>query len=272
MAVPSARLWHAPRDQAHGLRQLFASADMRFVPLVHNPEVPDVGAVMERLCAAFAGQGQHTLVVDAADSASPPHELATVDLSACVERLSHQVSYLAARGLAMHYLDNRATLTGFLDALRGAAPHADLVLLHASALDLRRMFVGRTPSPVLMVSPHAETLTHAYTSMKLLSQRLGVLAYDLVLVGDVAPRRARCLADRLTECADHFLGAALRHLAMLDPLASPQEVLPADLIRLAAAQSADPGPNPEAAVSAGLLSMPIASGGQRQGLAAGRMN
>ena len=272
MSAPSPRLWPAPRDQAHGLRQLFAGADPRFVALVHNPQVPGAGAVIERLCAAFAGQGLHTLVVDAADSASPAHELATVDLSACVERLSSHVSYLAARGLAMHYLDNRATLTGFLDALRGAAPHADLVLLHAGALDLRRMFVGRTPSPVLMVSHRAETLTHAYTSMKLLSQRLGVLAYDLVLVGDVAPRRARCLADRLTECADHFLGAALRHLAVLDPLASPQALPSADLIRLAAAQAAGKALNPVASASAGLLSTSSPSGAQRQGLAAGRMN
>ena len=121
MSAPTSRRSASPRDQAHGLRQLFAGAALRFVPLVHNPQVPGAGAVMERFCAAFAEQGLHTLVVDAADTASPPHELATVDLPACVERLSPQVSYLAARGLPMHYLDSRATLTGFLTALRSAA-------------------------------------------------------------------------------------------------------------------------------------------------------
>jgi flagellar biosynthesis protein FlhG len=230
----------APRDQAHGLRQLFAGAEMRFVPLVHNPHVPGAGAVMERLCAAFAALGLRTLVVDAADTASPPHELASVDLAACVEPLSVSVSYLAARGLPMQYLDSRATLVGFLEALRGAAPQADLVLLHAGALDLRRMFAGRTPRPVLLAGARPDSLTHAYTSMKLLSQRLGALAYDLVVAGDVSLRRARRMGDRLEECADHFLGAALRDLAVVDPQASPQLPLGEDLRALAAGLVAAP--------------------------------
>lgn len=224
----------SPRDQAHGLRQLFAGHAAVMLPLVHNPHVSGVGAVMERLCAAYAEQGLRTLVVDAADSASPPHELASVDLSACIEALSPQVSYLAARGLPVHYLDHRASMVDFLEALRGAARQVDLVLLHASALDLRRMFMGRTPRPVLLAGNRPDSLTHAYTSMKLLSQRLGALGYDLIVAGDVAPRRARKMADRLTECADHFLGAALRQVAVLDPLAPPNTPLPLDLLRLAA--------------------------------------
>ena len=231
----------APRDQAHGLRQRFAGGEMQFVPLVHNPHMAGAGAVMERLCAGFAEHQLRTLVVDAADTASPPHELATVDLAACIERLSPSVCYLAARGLPMHYLDSRATLTGFLEALRtAAAPHADVVLLHAGVLDLRRMFVGRTPRPVLLAGPRPDSLTHAYTSMKLLSQRLGALAYDLVVAGDVSPRRARGMADRLDDCADHFLGAALRDLAVVDPLASPNTALPADLRTLVAGLVAPP--------------------------------
>ena len=235
MPIPYRQHSAAPRDQAHGLRQLFVGSAARFVPLVHNPLVPGAGVVMERLCAAFAEQGLRTLVVDAADSASPPNELATVDLPACIEPLSSHVSYLAARGLAAHYLDSRACLSGFLDAVRGAARHSDVVLLHAGALDLRRMFAGTTPRPLLLAGPRADSLTHAYASMKLLSQRLGVLSYDLVIAGDVASQRARRMTDRLTECADHFLGAALRHTAVLDPQASPHSSVPVALLRLTAA-------------------------------------
>jgi hypothetical protein len=83
-----------PRDQAHGLRQLFAGQDLCFLPMVHNPHVPGAGVVMERLCAALGELGLRTLVVDAADSASPAHQLAAVDLAACIERLSPQVAYL----------------------------------------------------------------------------------------------------------------------------------------------------------------------------------
>jgi len=229
---------NAPRDQAHGLRQLFAGQELRFLPLVHNPQVPGTGAVMERLCAALAEHGLRTLVVDAADSASPAQQLATVDLPACVEHLSPQVSYLAAGGLPMHFLDSRATLGGFVEALRAAAAapavQADVVLLHAGALDLRRMFVGQAPRPLLLAGNRPDSLTHAYTSMKLLSQRLGALAYDLVVAGDVSPRRAGRMAERLADCADHFLGAALRQVVVVDPQQPAQAPLTADLRGLVA--------------------------------------
>lgn len=273
MPAPISRRPAAPRDQAHGLRQLFAGGDPRFVPLVHNPHVPGAGAVMERLCAAFAELRLRTLVVDAADSASPPHALASVDLAACVEPLSPWVSYLAARGLPMQYLDGRATLTGFLEAIRTAAPQADVVLVHAGALDLRRMFIGRTPRPVLLAGARPDSLTHAYTSMKLLSQRLGALAYDLVATGDLSPRRARRMADRLDACGDHFLGAALRDLAVVDPLASPHAALPDDLRVLAAGLAAPGAPAPAANALAELPPPPAPRATQRRSAAAaGRLN
>jgi hypothetical protein len=274
----------APRDQAHGLRQRFAGGQVRFVPLVHNPYVPGAGAVMERLCAAFADLGLRTLVVDAADTASPPHELARVDLAACVEPLSPHVSYLAARGLPMDYLDSRATLTGFIEAIRVAAPQADVVVVHAGALDLRRMFVGKTPSPVLMASNRPDSLTHAYSSMKQLSQRLGALAYDMVVAADVSARRVERMADRLQECADHFLGAALRNVALIDPNAPAQSLLGADLCRLAQGQVGpatprdDQGlvPKPTAARMSSPhhepITQPVARASTRRNVAAGRLN
>ena len=246
MSVQTTRRTAAPRDQAHGLRQLYAGRDLCFLPLVHNPQVPGTGAVMERLCAALAEHGLRTLVVDAADSASPAHQLALVDLVACVERLSPQVSYLAAGGLPMQFLDSRATLAAFIEALRGVATapavQADVVLLHAGALDLRRMFAGQAPRPLLLAGNRPDSLTHAYTSMKLLSQRLGALAYDLVVAGDVSPRRARRMGDRLADCADHFLGAALRQVAVVDPLQPAQAPLPSDLRGLGADRMASASP------------------------------
>lgn len=227
----------APLDQAHGLRQLFAgSQDALFVPLVHNPNVRFGGVVMERLCTALAERGCNTLVVDAADTASAPHELAPVDLSACVEPLSARVSFLAARGLPMHYLDARATLTGFLSALSQAAPQAQAVLVHASANELRRMFMGRTPRPVLLVGGRPDSLTDAYASMKLLGQRLGALTYDVVITADVSARRAQAIGQRLSECADLFLGAAVGQMAVVEPRGAPDAPVGDDLHRLVAAQ------------------------------------
>ncbi len=227
---------HAPLDQAHGLRQLFAAQRRRFVPLVHNPHVAFGGVSMERLCAAFAETDLHTLVVDAADTASAAHELAQVDLSACIEPLSASVSYLAARGLPMRYLDARGATSGFLDAVAEAAPRADVVLVHAGASDIARLFARRLPRPILQAADHPESLTHAYASMKLLTQRLGVMAYDLLVAADGASPRVPRIAERLADCADRFLGAALSDWALADPLADDDEPLPAELRRLAAAQ------------------------------------
>lgn len=276
-AQPSRRT-AAPLDQAHGLRQRFAGAQARFLPLVHNPHVPGTGAVMERLCAALAEQGHRILVVDAAASASPAHQLATVDLAACIEGLSPQVGYLAAGGLAMHYLDSRATLVGFIEALRSAAAavSADVVLLHAGALDLRRMFAGQAPRPLLLAGARPDSLTHAYTAMKLLSQRLGALAYDLVVAGDVGQRRARRMGDRLADCADHFLGAALRRVAVVDPLQNANAPLGADLRDLVAdcmaADGAGPTANPLAAIPAVASPPPPVRASARRPAPAGHLN
>lgn len=226
----------APLDQAHGLRQLFAASRQCFVPLVHNPHVAFGGVAMERLCTAFAERGLHTLVVDAADTASPPQELAQVDLSACIEALSAEVSYLAARGLPMRHLDSRGRTTGFLAALVAAAPRAEVMLVHAGAADIARLFAGRTPRPILLAAESPDSLTHAYGSMKLLAQRLGVLAYDLVIAGSGQPRRIHRIADRLADCGDRFLGAVLSDWALVDPSREADEVLPPALRRLAEAQ------------------------------------
>ncbi len=260
-----------PRDQAHGLRQLFAGRELRFVPLVHNPAVAGTGVVMERLCAAFTAQGLRTLVVDAADTASPPHPLASVDLAACVEPLSPWVSYLAAGGRPMGNQDRRAPLTSIIHPLCTAPPQADVVLLHAGALDLRRMFIGRTPRPVLLASALPDSLTHAYTAMKLLSQRLGALAYGLVVAGDVTPGRARRMADRLEACGDHFLGAALRDLAVVDPQTPPHAALPDDLRTLAAGLVAPPHAAAANAL-AELTPPPSSRAPTRRPVAAGRLN
>jgi flagellar biosynthesis protein FlhG len=226
----------APLDQAHGLRQLFAARRQRFVPLVHNPHVSFGGVSMEQLCAALAEAELHTLVVDAAESASPPDELAQVDLSACIERLSPSVSYLAARGLPMRHLDARGSTAGFLQALAEAAPRADVVLVHAGAADLARLFARRLPRPILQSADRPEGLTHAYASMKLLAQRLGVLSFDLLVVADAASPRVSRIADSLADCADRFLGAVLADWALIDPFAEPDTALPPELLRLAGAQ------------------------------------
>lgn len=71
-----------PVDQAQGLRQMFATRVLRFIPVVANPRAASAGGlVLERLCAAYGACGLHTLVVDASEQARPPGELAEFDLA-----------------------------------------------------------------------------------------------------------------------------------------------------------------------------------------------
>jgi flagellar biosynthesis protein FlhG len=213
----------APLDQADGLRRLFAGRRRCVLPLAANPYVPFSGVVLDRLAAVLAAQGRQVLVVDAAAVSPLPQELAAVDLAACVEPLAPRVSYLPARGLPLTYVDTRGSAAGFIDALQHAAPQADVIVLHAEALDLARIFKRRAARPILLGADHPESLKHAYANCKLLVRRCALMTYDLLLT--VSPRnpRAGAIAHSLTTCAESFLGATLLHSALIDPAGDPAE-------------------------------------------------
>lgn len=239
--TPSPASWLPAADQAAGLRQMFSTRMLRFVPVVSNPHLPFGGLVLERLCAAFGQHGLHTLVVDAGERSSEPRELAAFDLAEGIERLSQDTSYLAARGLPVRFVDARGSSAGFLDALAEAAPHVDVVLVHAPASDLARSFADASRRngatrlrPLVAVDDQPEAITHAYAAIKILAQRAGFLAHDLIVCARpraLAPAR---VAERLRTCADSFLGAAQRSWVELDPTQPATELPAASLMQLAA--------------------------------------
>ena len=226
-----------PPDQAHGLRRLFAHGGVRLVPLVSNPHVAFSGALLERLCSAFADEGATTLLVDACERAPAPDELAVMGLAECIERLSPELSYLAARTLPLRHVDAQGSTAPFLQALVEAAPRADLIVVHAGASDLSRMFARQTITtrvrPLLIADDHPASVTHAYAAMKLLALRARMLVFGLVLGAAPASPRAQRIADRLASCADDFLGAVLDGAAIVDPACRPTDPLPDALRRLA---------------------------------------
>jgi hypothetical protein len=223
----------APLDQADGLRRLFAHARVCFVPVVSNPHVAFGGVLLERLCAAFAEHGKHTLVVDAGER-SPAHaEMATMEMSECVETLTSQVSYLAARGLPIKFVDTHGSTASFLQASSDAAPFADVVLIHASASDLCRMFAKSEARPLLLADDRPASVTHAYASMKLLTQRAGLVVHDLLLSAAPNSPRAERIAMQIATCADDFLGAVLRDWVLIDPAVDAHEPPPSALRRWA---------------------------------------
>jgi hypothetical protein len=216
-------------DQAHGLRRLFAGTQAQFIALVANPHVAFSSVVLERLTTVLDAMGRNTLVVDAADSSPPPQELAALDLRAGIEPLSARVSYLAARGLPLRHVDTRGSSAHFLDRLQAAAPQCGVLLVHAGAPDLARLFTRRALRPMLLAANQPDSVTHAYAAMKLLATRCGLMSYDLLLAAAPASRRASMIAQRLASCAESFIGAALHDWVAIDPACdvrdSPGEAL-----------------------------------------------
>jgi len=222
----------APVDQAAGLRRMFSSRTLRFIPVVSNPFVAFGGVLIERLCAALEVLQLETLVVDASERGAPPQELSSFDLREGVEPLSPYVSYLAARGLPVRWVDSRGSTRLFLDAVAEAAPDVQVVLVHGSAIEMARLF-GRgdnglsRPRPVLLCDDRSEAMTHAYAAMKVLAQRADWLAHDLLLCAPPASSHSRFVAERLAHCADLFLGGVQHAWAQIDP-AEPPTARPSD--------------------------------------------
>lgn len=225
-----------PLDQADGLRRLFAGSATRFLALASNPHAPFSGVAIEHISAALALQGRRTLVVDAADGSPAAPEAAAFELAACIETLSPEVSYLPARGLPLRYVNTRGSSARLLDELAQAAPKADVILVHAGAADLARLFTQRAARPMLLAADHPESVKHAYASMKLLAQRSGWMSADLVIVAAPQSPRLQHIATTLTSCADTFIGAALTGWCAIDPASTPHEPPSAELRRLMAAQ------------------------------------
>jgi flagellar biosynthesis protein FlhG len=225
-------------DQAQGLRRLFAGRRRIVVPLAANPHGANSARVLDRLAVLLAAQGHQVLVVDAASNAPLPHELADVDLSACVVRVAPRIGYLAARGLPLAYVDPRGSCGAFIEAVQAAAPDFDLILLHADGVDLARLLKHLAVRPILLGADHPESIKHAYASAKLLVRRCELMSFDLLLVASHHSPRVSGIAESLGSCLDTFLGAALRGAALLDTESMPDARASAALKRLLEAQLA----------------------------------
>jgi hypothetical protein len=236
-----------PADQADGLRRLFGAGHSRFIAVAANPHVAFAGLALERLATACAQEGRQVLVADAAASAGPVHELVAVDLCAGIEVLAPRLSYLSIRGLPLKHVDARGSCAGLLDALADAAPDAATIIVHAEAAELGRLFARHDVCPIVIAADHPQSVTAAYTNMKLLAQRHGLMAFDLLLVAAAGSPRTPHIAQQLALTADRFAGAVLRDWAAIDPAHAHELPLPPALLRLAQAQRGERVPTPRVA-------------------------
>jgi flagellar biosynthesis protein FlhG len=238
-----------PLDQAHGLRQLFSGRRVRFVPVVSNPHIAFGGLMLERLCSAFGAHGARTLVVDAGERAAQADAAVLVDLAVAIEHLSPQVAYLAARGLLSRCVDADGFTSAFLDCVVDATGEIDVVLVHAPAADLCRLFSRHDPRhaarresyPLLLCDDRPTSVTHAYGALKLLAQRAALLVHDVLLGATPASPRAVRICDQLASCAELYLHATVRHALRIDPAAEANEPATPELRRWAQQWLNSPG-------------------------------
>ena len=258
-----------PLDQADGLRRMFSGSRVRFVPVVSNPHLSYGGLMLERLCSAFGEHGAHTLLVDASERAQMAGEMAMIELSECLEPLSERVTYLAARGLPLRFVDTHGFTSEFLETVVDAADKVDVVLVHAPATDLCRLFSRRDPRhvtredmrPLFLADDRPASVTHAYAAMKLLTQRAGLVVHDLLLGAPPRSPRATRIALQLATCADTFLGAAVRESMQIDPLvdgADPTEPVSPALRRWAFEWLSDGSTTGRSAVSVAIPPLDLA--------------
>ncbi len=222
-----------PLDQAYGLRQLFARAQLLCIPVVSNPHVTFGGVILERLCAAFTMLGKKILVIDAAEHSPEPHEMADIDLAASVETLSNEVFYLAARGLPLRSVNAKGSTAAFLEAAAQAVPQAEVALVHAHGSEMCRLFGQSGARPLLIADEHPSSVTHSYAAMKMLTQRAGLKVFDVLLCIEPQSPRADRIAKQLARCADDFFGGIVRECIQIDPVCAAQEMPTPELLRWA---------------------------------------
>jgi hypothetical protein len=222
------------RDQAEGLRRLFAQPRAQLVPVVASTLLACNDFLLDQLVGAYLERGLRVLVVDAGPHAKPAPELARVNLGACIETLSPQVRWLDARGLTARWLDTRGSAAALLPVLHDVALDADVILLHAPVAELARVLHDSPPCrPVLLADTAQTNVTAAYAAMKWLHQRAGLPVFALLLGAPPALALTRRIATQLSDTAERFLGAALPTWAAVDPRHGQRPPTSADLRRLA---------------------------------------
>lgn len=224
MAVPSEVRRAQPGDQADGLRRLFSTRTVRFIPVVSNPFVAQESVLIQQVSAALEQLGLYTLVVDVCDQGLAPVDVSD-DLASRIQVLTDRTASLSARGLPGRWPGSSSAPHGFLHAVVDAAPLSQAVLVHGSASELARLF-GRgelhlsRPRPIVICGEQAESMTHAYAALKVLSQRADWRAHDLLVSAAAGSAGIRLVKDRLAQCAALFLGGVRHDVVDIDPRAA----------------------------------------------------
>jgi len=210
-----------PRDQAAGLRRLFARPSLRVLPvLVPAARCPQRNAWLARLARAFAAAGERTLVLDASRS-----QLATTfglkarfDLlhalrgDCGVEQARLQIDHGFALLPAARAFDDAARRNAQLAELIAARPcpahgfDLAIVLIDAAHVAL----LAETPAEIAVpVAPNARDVAAALDAVRKCGQRADIAGFRWLFLG-IDEAAAATLARRLAATAQTWTAAPLR--------------------------------------------------------------
>ncbi|MFN3566213.1 MAG: hypothetical protein ACK4V1_09565 [Burkholderiaceae bacterium] len=215
-----------PRDQAAGLRRLFARPSLRVLPvLVPAPRCPQRNAWLARVARAFAAAGERTLVLDASRSqlattfglrarfdllhalrgdCGVEHARLPIDrglallpaaraFDDAVRRNAHLAELIAARGCPAHGFDLAIALID--------APHVALL--------------ADTPAEIAVpVAPNARDVAAALEAVRKCGQRADIAGFRWLFLG-IDAAAAATLARRLAATAQTWTAAPVRFGAAL---------------------------------------------------------
>lgn len=219
---PFCDAWLEPRDQAAGLRRLFARPALRVLPvLVPAPRCPQRNAWLARLARAFAAAGERTLVLDAsrAQLATTFGLKARFDL---LHALRGECALAQARlpidhGLALlpsvrAFDDASARNASLADVLDGCSAPADgfdfaIALLAAPHLAL---LADTAAEIALPVTPDARAVAAALASVRACAQRADIAGFRWLFLG-MDDAAAATLAHRLAATARTWTAAPLHY-------------------------------------------------------------
>jgi hypothetical protein len=217
----------APRDQADGLRRLFARPSLRVLPvLVAAPRSPQRNAWLARLARAFAAAGERTLLLDAsrAQVATTFGLKARFDLLHALRgecRLA-QARLPIDRGLAL-----LPAARAFDDAVSRKASLAELIAGAAASTDGFDLAIALIAAPhvalfaeasaeiAVPVAPNARDVAAALDAVRKCGQGADIAGFRWLFFG-MDDAAAATLARRLAAAARAWsvapmrLGAALR--------------------------------------------------------------
>ena len=216
------------RDQAAGLRLLFAQHTIRVVPLISAEGAGDTVSCAINLSAALARQGCRTVLIDGDNGEIAPllglkarHDLihliqreCSFEQAAINAREGFRVMP-AVRGL-LELLKHPAPAPDLFGGLGRAGEGVDVAVLVAPLETVVNLLADQTQELPLVCGTESRQVASVYSQLKALSAVHGMRRFRAIYCRAGSAVAAAAAHDRLAAAASRFLGAEVRIGAVIE--------------------------------------------------------